>query len=141
MFWVNKLGFLVNEGKSQLIPTQFPAFLGSTLDLINMLIFMSEPEGCQSVASSVLAPSAEPSAGKDLVEALRTSVQSTRVSPHGGDSHSSYPAYAPQPVDTGLGQPIPPNIPGPRVAQGMSEWWASRDNLTVGARSSGRIRL
>ena len=30
LFWVNKLGFLVNEGKSQLIPTQFPAFLGST---------------------------------------------------------------------------------------------------------------
>ena len=34
LFWVNKLGFLVNEGKSQLIPTQFPDFLGSTLDLI-----------------------------------------------------------------------------------------------------------
>ena len=27
LFWVNKLGFLVNEGKSQLIPTQAPAFL------------------------------------------------------------------------------------------------------------------
>ena len=38
LFWVTKLGFLVNEGKSQLIPTQFPAFLGSTLDLINMLV-------------------------------------------------------------------------------------------------------
>ena len=81
--------------------------------------FSEQEEGCRSVASSVLAPSAEPSAGKDLAEALRTSVQSTQVSPHGGDSHSSYPAYAPQPVDAGLGQPIPPNIPGPRVAQGI----------------------
>ena len=60
-----------------------------------------------------------PSAGKDLAEALRTSVESTRVSPHGGDSHSSCPAYAPQPVDASLGQSIPPNIPGPRVAQGI----------------------
>ena len=77
--------------------------------------FSEREEGRQSVASSVLAPSAEPSAGKDLAE----HVQSTRVSPHGGDSHSSYPAYAPQPVDAGLGQPIPPNIPGPRVAQGI----------------------
>ena len=81
--------------------------------------FSEREESRQSVASSVLAPSAEPSAGKDLAEALRTFVQSTRVSPHGGDSHSSYPAYAPQPVDAGLGQPIPPNIPGPRVAQGI----------------------
>ena len=97
LFWVNKLGFLVNKGKSQLIPTQFPAEK-------------------RVVKVSGLA---EPSAGKDLAEALRTSVQSTRVSPHGGDSHSSYPAYAPQPVDAGLGQPIPPNIPGPRVAQGI----------------------
>ena len=42
LFWVNKLGFLVNEGKSRLIPTQAPAFLGSTLDLLNMLVFQSE---------------------------------------------------------------------------------------------------
>ena len=42
LFWVNKLGFLVNEGKSQLTPTQAPAFLGSTLDLLNMLVFQSE---------------------------------------------------------------------------------------------------
>ena len=40
LFWVNKLGFLVNEGKSQLTPTQAPAFLGSTLDLHNMLVFL-----------------------------------------------------------------------------------------------------
>ena len=81
--------------------------------------FSEQEEGRQSVASRVLTPSAEPSGSKDLAEALRTSVQSTRVSPHGGDSQSSYPAYAPQPVDAGLGQPIPPNIPGPRVAQGI----------------------
>ena len=42
LFWATKLGFLVNEGKSQLIPTQFPAFLGSTLDLVNMLVFPSK---------------------------------------------------------------------------------------------------
>ena len=53
LFWVNKLDFLVNEGKSQLIPTQFPAFLWSTLDLINMLIFPGEK---RVVKVSLLGP-------------------------------------------------------------------------------------
>ena len=118
LFWVTKLGFLVNEGKSQLIPTQFPAFLGSTLDLINMLVFPSEKRpGHQSVATGILAPSTEPSASENLAEALRTSVQSARVSPHGGDTYSSDPTYAPQSVDASLGQPISPDIPRPRIAQ------------------------
>ena len=78
--------------------------------------FPEREEGCQSVASGFLAPSTEPSAGKDLAEALGPSVQSTRVGPHG--LHSSYPTYAPQSVDTSVGQPIPPDIPRPRVAQG-----------------------
>ena len=62
LFWVTKLGFLVNEGKSQLIPTQFPAFLGSTLDLINMLVFPSEKRVIRAsrLASSLLARSPQP---------------------------------------------------------------------------------
>ena len=75
--------------------------------------FPEREEGCQSVETGFLAPSTEPSAGKDLAEALRSSVQSMRVGPHGGDSYSSDPAYAPQPVDTSVGQPIPPDIPQP----------------------------
>ena len=42
LFWVNKLGFLMNKGKSQLVPTHHPAFLGSTLDLLRMVVFPSE---------------------------------------------------------------------------------------------------
>ena len=62
LFWVSKLGFLVNEGKSQLIPTQFPAFLGSTLDLIHMLVFPSERRVVRAsrLASSLLAQSPQP---------------------------------------------------------------------------------
>ena len=62
LFWVNILGFLVNEGKSQLIPTQFPAFLGSTLDLINMLVFPSEKRVVKvsCLASSLLARGPQP---------------------------------------------------------------------------------
>ena len=62
LFWVNKLGFLVNEGKSQLIPTQAPAFLGSTLDLLNMLVFPSERIILRAtrLAASLLARTAQP---------------------------------------------------------------------------------
>ena len=42
LFWVNKLGFLMNKGKSQLVPTHHPAFLGSTIDLLHMVVFPSE---------------------------------------------------------------------------------------------------
>ena len=57
LFWVNKLGFLVNEGKSQLTPTQAPAFLGSTLDLLNVLVFPSERRILRAtrLAASLLA--------------------------------------------------------------------------------------
>ena len=79
--------------------------------------FPEREEGHQSVATGILAPSTEPSASENLAEALRTSVQSARVSPHGGDTYSSDPTYAPQSVDAGLGQPISPDIPRPRIAQ------------------------
>ena len=42
LFWVNKLGFLMNKGKSQLVPTHHPAFLGSTLDLLRMVVLIFE---------------------------------------------------------------------------------------------------
>ena len=79
--------------------------------------FPEREEGHQSVATGILAPSTEPSASENLAEALRTSVQSARVSPHGGDAYSSDPTYAPQSVDASLGQPISPDIPRPRIAQ------------------------
>ena len=62
LFWVNKLGFHVNEGKSQLTPTQAPAFLGSTLDLLNMLLFPSERRILRAtcLAASWLARTAQP---------------------------------------------------------------------------------
>ena len=62
LFWVNKLGFLVNEGKSQLTPTQAPAFLGSTLDLLNMLVFPSERRILRAtrLVASLLARTAQP---------------------------------------------------------------------------------
>ena len=71
------------------------------------------------VALSLLAPSTGPSAGKDLAEAFGPSVQSTRASPHGSDSHSLDTTNAPQTVDASFGQPIHPNIPGPRVGHGI----------------------
>ena len=79
--------------------------------------FPEREEGHQSVATGILAPSTEPSASENLAEALRTSVQSARVSPHGGDTYSADPTYAPQSVDASLGQPISPDIPRPRIAQ------------------------
>ena len=42
LFWVNKLAFLMNKGKSQLVPTHHTAFLGPTLDLLRMVVFPSE---------------------------------------------------------------------------------------------------
>ena len=62
LFWVNKLGFLVNEGKSQLTPSQALAFLGSTLDLLNMLVFPSERRILRAtrLAASLLARNAQP---------------------------------------------------------------------------------
>ena len=62
LFWVDKLGFLVNEGKSQLVPTQTPAFLGSTLDLLSMLVFPSERRILRAtrLAASLLARTAQP---------------------------------------------------------------------------------
>ena len=62
LFWVNKLGFLVNEGKSQLTPTQAPAFLGSTLDLLNMLVFQSERRILRAtrLVASLLARTVQP---------------------------------------------------------------------------------
>ena len=103
LFWVDKLGFLVNEGKSQLIPTQTPAFLGSTLDLLNMLVFPSERRILR--ASGLFAGENCP-AGEDLAEVSRTLVQPPRVGPHGGSPHVADPADAPRPVDAGLRQPL-----------------------------------
>ena len=91
LFWVNKLGFLVNEVKSQLTPSQALAFLGSTLDLLNMLVFPSERRILRAtrLAASLLARNAQP-----------------RVGSYGSSPHAVEPADAPRPVDTGVGQPV-----------------------------------
>ena len=39
--WVRRLGFLINEEKSSLIPTRTPVFIGATLDLIRELALPS----------------------------------------------------------------------------------------------------
>ena len=131
LFWVNKLGFLVNEGKSQLIPTQFPAFLGSTLDLINMLIFPSEKRVVKvsRLASSLLARSPQPaktwqklsghlSSLPELVPMAVTHTRHIQLM-----LHSQWMQVSDSPYIR-----IYPDHESLREL----EWWASRANLTVG---------
>ena len=100
--WVDKLGFLVNEGKSQLIPTQTPAFLGSTLDLLNMLVFPSKRRILRAtrLAASLLARTAQPAKTWQrflgYLSSLRELVPMAVV----------HTADAPRPVDAGLRQPL-----------------------------------
>ena len=68
---------------------------------------------------SIFAYSSDRSASKNLAEASRQSVQSSRVGPHGGDTHSSNPIDAPQSDDADFGQLVPPYISGPRVSHGI----------------------
>ena len=131
LFWVNKLGFLVNKGKSQLIPTQFPAFLGSTLDLINMLIFPSEKRVVKvlRLASSLLARSPQPaktwqklsghlSSLRELVPMAVTHTRHIQLMLHSQWRQVSDCPYL----------RIYPDHKSLREL----EWWASRANLTVG---------
>ena len=70
-------------------------------------------------------------AGEDLAEVSRTPVQPPRVGSYGGSPHVVIPADAPQPVDTGLGQPVsahPPERGDPRRVRvvdvtGQSSSW------------------
>ena len=131
LFWVTKLGFLVNEGKSQLIPTQFPAFLGSTLDLINMLVFPSEKRVIRAsrLASSLLARSPQPaktwqkllghlSSLRELVPMAVTHTRLIQLMLHSQWTQVSDSPYL----------RIYPDHESLREL----EWWASRANLTVG---------
>ena len=131
LFWVNKLGFLVNKGKSQLIPTQFPAFLGSTLDLINMLIFPSEKRVVKvsHLASSLLAWS--PQLAKtwqklsghlsslcELVPMAVTHTRHIQLMLHSQWTQVSDSPYL--------------QIYSDHESLRELEWWASRANLMVG---------
>ena len=131
LFWVTKLGFLVNEGKSQLIPTQFPAFLGSTLDLINMLVFPSEKRVVRAsrLASSLLARSPQPaktwqkllghlSSLRELVPMTVTHTRLIQLMLHSQWTQVSDSPYL--------------RIYPDRESLRELEWWASRANLTVG---------
>ena len=131
LFWVNKLGFLVNEGKSQLIPTQFPAFLGSTLDLINMLIFPSKKRVLKvsRLASSLLARSPQPaktwqklsghlSSLRELVPMVVTHTRHIQLMLHSQWTQVSDSPYL--------------RIYPDHESLWELEWWASRANLTVG---------
>ena len=131
LFWVTKLGFLVNEGKSQLIPTQFPAFLGSTLDLIHMLVFPSERRVVRAsrLVSSLLARSPQPaktwqkplghlSSLRELVHMAVTHTRHIQLMLHSQWTQVSDSPYL----------RIYPDHESLRDL----EWWASRANLTVG---------
>ena len=131
LFWVHKLGFLVNEGKSQLIPTQFSAFLGSTLDLINMLVFPSEKRVVKvlRLASSLLARGPQPaktwqkllghlSSLRELVPMAVTHTRLIQLMLHRQWMQVSDSPYI--------------RIYPDHESVMELEWWASRANLTVG---------
>ena len=102
LFWVNKLGFL--EGKSQLTPTQAPAFLGPVSPEYARV--PERKEDSQGYPPSGLFAGENCPASEDLAEVSRTPVQPPRVGSYGGSPHAADPADAPRPVDTGLGQPV-----------------------------------
>ena len=129
LFWVNKLGFLVNEGKSQLTPTQAPAFLGSTLYLLNMLVFSSERRILRAtrLAASLLARTAQPAKTwqrflghlSSLRELVPMAVVHTR--PIQLMLHDQWTQVLDSPYVR-----IHPN------EATLAEWWTSQANLRVG---------
>ena len=129
LFWVNKLGFLVNEGKSQLTPTQAPAFLGSTLYLLNMLVFPSERRILRAtrLAASLLARTAQPAKTwqrflghlSSLRELVPMAVVHTR--PIQLMLHDQWTQVLDSPYVC-----IHPN------EATLAEWWTSQANLRVG---------
>ena len=129
LFWVNKLGFLVNEGKSQLTPTQAPAFLGSTLYLLNMLVFPSERRILRAtrLAASLLARTAQPAKTwqrflghlSSLRELVPMAVVHTR--PIQLMLHDQWTQVLDSPYVR-----IHPN------EATLAEWWTSQANLRVG---------
>ena len=131
LFWVDKLGFLVNEGKSQLVPTQTPAFLGSTLDLLNMLVFPSERRILRAtrLAASLLARTAQPAKTwqrflghlSSLRELVPMAVVHTR--PIQLMLHDQWTQVSDSPYVR-----IYPN----EETLDELEWWASQANLRVG---------
>ena len=131
LFWVDKLGFLVNEGKSQLVPTQTPAFLGSTLDLLSMLVFPSERRILRAtrLAASLLARTAQPAKTwqrflghlSSLRELVPMAVVHTR--PIQLMLHDQWTQVSDSPYVR-----IYPN----EETLDELEWWASQANLRVG---------
>ena len=131
LFWVDKLGFLVNEGKSQLIPTQTPAFLGSTLDLLNMLVFPSKRRILRAtrLAASLLARTAQQAKTwqrflghlSSLRELVPMAVVHTR--PIQLMRHDQWTQVSDSPYVR-----IYPN----EETLDELEWWASQANLRVG---------
>ena len=131
LFWVNKLGFLVNEDKSQLTPTQAPSFLGSTLDLLNMLVFPNERRILRAtrLAASLLARTAQPaktwqrflghlSSLRELVSMAVVHTRRFQLMLHDQWTQVSDSLYA----------RIYPN----EATLAELEWWASQTNLQVG---------
>ena len=131
LFWVNKLGFLVNERKSQLVPTQQPAFLGSRLDLLRMVVFPSERrvEILSRLAAALLTWGPQPantwqkflghlSSLKDLVPMAVTHTRPVRLMFH---------EQWPQATDNPFIQIYPS-----QETEDELRWWASQANLTAG---------
>ena len=58
--WVTqRVGFILNEEKSEWVPSQFPLFLGSSLDLVRLLAFPSE-DRLQRLIRCILKSPASP---------------------------------------------------------------------------------
>ena len=127
LFWVNKLGN--NEGKSQLTPTQAPAFLGLTLYLLNMLVFPSKRRILRAtrLAASLLARTAQPAKTwqrflghlSSLRELVPMAVVHTR--PIQLMLHDQWTQVLDSPYVH-----IHPN------EATLAEWWTSQANLRVG---------
>ena len=103
LFWVNKLGFLVNKGKSQLTPSQALWFAPGSPEYARV---PERKEDSQGYPPSGLFAGEKCPAGEDLAEVSRTPVQPPLVGSYGSSPHAVEPADAPRPVDTGLEQPV-----------------------------------
>ena len=100
-----QLGFLLKEGKSQLVLTLQPGFLGSIIDLVRMLVFPSKRRICavSRIAALLLSRHGLPfKFGWQGFTGHLTSLSS--------QTHSPHPAHVPGTVETVQGQSVCPDL-------------------------------
>ena len=103
---VQALGFIINWDKSKLMPTQWPTFLGATIEIPRQLARPSPGRIATIVAAARSAPWSPAGTGQDMAPVPGLPLESSRRPAGLPTTHAAFSAAFPQELPAGPGPPI-----------------------------------